>query len=36
MRLLALSFSADHIDHIRTVATIDNVGVGSDFDGIDV
>jgi len=26
---------ADHIDHIRQVAGVDNVGLGSDFDGID-
>lgn len=26
---------ADHIDHIRKVAGVDNVGLGSDFDGID-
>jgi membrane dipeptidase len=25
---------ADHIEHIRTVAGIDHVGIGSDFDGI--
>jgi membrane dipeptidase len=25
---------ADHIDHIRTVAGIDHVGLGSDFDGL--
>ena len=25
---------ADHIDHVRAVAGIDNVGLGSDFDGI--
>jgi membrane dipeptidase len=25
---------ADHVDHIRTVAGIDHVGIGSDFDGI--
>ena len=25
---------ADHIDHIRQVAGIDHVGIGSDFDGI--
>ena len=25
---------ADHIDHIRKVAGIDNIGLGSDFDGI--
>ena len=24
---------ADHIDHVRTVAGIDHIGVGSDFDG---
>ena len=27
---------ADHIDHIRKVAGIDHVGLGGDFDGIDV
>jgi membrane dipeptidase len=26
---------ADHIEHLRTVAGIDHVGLGSDFDGID-
>ena len=26
---------ADHIDHIRKVAGIDHIGIGSDFDGID-
>jgi membrane dipeptidase len=25
---------ADHIDHVRKVASVDNVGIGSDFDGI--
>jgi membrane dipeptidase len=25
---------ADHIDHIRTIAGIDHVGLGGDFDGI--
>jgi membrane dipeptidase len=25
---------ADHIEHIRTVAGVDHVGLGSDFDGI--
>jgi membrane dipeptidase len=29
-----LSMVADHIDHIRTVAGIDHIGIGSDFDGI--
>jgi membrane dipeptidase len=26
---------ADHIEHIRAIAGIDHVGLGSDFDGID-
>jgi membrane dipeptidase len=30
-----LSQVADHIDHIRQVAGVDHVGLGSDFDGID-
>jgi membrane dipeptidase len=25
---------ADHIDHIRQIAGVDHVGLGSDFDGI--
>ena len=25
---------ADHIDHIRALAGIDHIGIGSDFDGI--
>ena len=29
-----ISDVADHIDHIRTVAGIDHVGLGGDFDGI--
>ncbi len=29
-----LSDAADHIDHIRQVAGIDHIGIGSDFDGI--
>ena len=29
-----ISKVADHIEHIRTVAGIDHVGIGSDFDGI--
>lgn len=29
-----LAHVADHIDHIRSVAGIDHVGLGSDFDGI--
>jgi membrane dipeptidase len=30
-----LSQAADHIDHIRKVAGIDHIGLGSDFDGIE-
>jgi membrane dipeptidase len=30
-----LATVADHIDHVRKVAGIDHVGIGSDFDGID-
>jgi membrane dipeptidase len=30
-----LSDVADHIDHVRKVAGIDHVGIGSDFDGFD-
>jgi microsomal dipeptidase-like Zn-dependent dipeptidase len=26
---------AAHINHIRTVAGVDHVGIGSDFDGVD-
>ncbi len=26
---------ADHIDHVRQVAGIDHVGIGSDFEGFD-
>jgi membrane dipeptidase len=29
-----ISMVADHIDHIRQVAGIDHIGIGSDFDGI--
>jgi len=25
---------ADHIDHVKTVAGVEHVGIGSDFDGI--
>ena len=32
--VVTLSEVADHIEHIRKVAGIDNVGLGSDFDGI--
>jgi membrane dipeptidase len=31
---VTLSEVADHIDHIRQVAGVDHVGLGSDFDGI--
>jgi membrane dipeptidase len=30
----SISDVADHIDHIRKVAGIDHIGIGSDFDGI--
>jgi len=30
-----LSQVADHIEHVRDVAGVDHVGIGSDFDGID-
>jgi membrane dipeptidase len=30
-----LAMVADHVDHIRKVAGVDYVGIGSDFDGID-
>jgi membrane dipeptidase len=26
---------ADHIDHIRSVAGIDHIGIGGDYDGVD-
>ncbi len=32
---VTLADVADHIEHVRTVAGIDYVGIGSDFDGID-
>ena len=31
----SLADVADHIDHVRQVAGIDHVGIGSDFDGFD-
>jgi membrane dipeptidase len=31
----SLSQVADHIEHVRDIAGIDHVGIGSDFDGID-
>ena len=27
---------ADHIDHIKNIAGIDHIGLGSDFDGVDL
>jgi membrane dipeptidase len=33
--MVTLSQVADHIDHIRQVAGVDHVGLGSDFDGIE-
>lgn len=32
--LVPLSIVADHLDHIRKIAGIESVGLGSDFDGI--
>jgi membrane dipeptidase len=32
---VTISNVADHIDHIRQVAGVDNVGIGSDFDGVE-
>lgn len=32
---VTLAQVADHIEHIATVAGIDHVGIGSDFDGVD-
>jgi membrane dipeptidase len=32
--VVTLAMVADHIEHIRKVAGIDSVGIGSDFDGI--
>lgn len=29
-----LSEVADHVEHVRKIASVDNVGIGSDFDGI--
>jgi len=31
---VTVSMVADHIDHIRAVAGVDSVGIGSDFDGV--
>jgi membrane dipeptidase len=33
-RVATLSQVADHIEHVRKIAGIDHVGIGSDFDGI--
>jgi membrane dipeptidase len=30
-----ISDVADHVDHVRKIAGIDHIGIGSDFDGID-
>ena len=32
--IATLAMVADHIDHVRKIAGIDHVGIGSDFDGI--
>lgn len=31
---VSVSAVADHIEHVRTIAGIDHVGIGSDFDGM--
>lgn len=31
---MPLKFITDHIDHIKKVAGIDHVGLGSDYDGV--
>ena len=33
--LASISDVADHIEHVRDIAGIDHVGIGSDFDGIE-
>ena len=33
--VVKLTDVADHIEHIRKVASVENIGIGSDFDGID-
>jgi membrane dipeptidase len=33
--VVKLTDVADHIEHIRKVAGVDNIGIGSDFDGIE-
>ena len=33
---ITLCLDIDHIDHLKEVAGIDHVGIGSDYDGIDV
>ena len=35
LHVSSLTDVADHIDHVRKVAGIDHVGIGSDFDGFD-
>jgi membrane dipeptidase len=32
--VVTLQHVADHIEHIRKAAGVDNIGLGSDFDGI--
>jgi len=32
---VTLADVADHIEHVREVAGVDHVGIGSDYDGID-
>jgi membrane dipeptidase len=35
MPVATLAQVADHVEHVRKVAGVDHVGIGSDFDGID-
>jgi membrane dipeptidase len=35
LHVASLGEVADHVDHVRKVAGIDHVGIGSDFDGFD-
>lgn len=33
--ILITTCVTDHINHIRVVAGVDHVGIGSDYDGVD-
>ena len=34
--IITMIMYLDHIDHIKEKAGVDHIGIGSDFDGIDV